>query len=66
MPRLSGYVLDRKESWNGPAVIRSKDGDQIIAKRDSDGRDVYFSVRDDGGSIVDFIHMSISFKIASG
>ena len=51
-----GYVLDRRESWRGSAVMR-KGGDKIVIKRDGDGHYVYFSVRDerDHGSIIDFI-----------
>jgi hypothetical protein len=52
-----GYVLDRKESWSGSAVMRDPAGDKIIIKRDGDGHYVFFSVRDDRdhGSIVDFV-----------
>jgi Toprim-like/Protein of unknown function (DUF3991) len=52
-----GYVLDRKESWKGSAVMRAPDGDKVIIKRDSDGHYVYFSVHrdDDSGSIIDFV-----------
>ena len=51
-----GYVLDRRESWRGSAVMR-KGGDKVVIKRDGDGHYVYFSVRDDRdhGSIIDFI-----------
>jgi hypothetical protein len=31
-----GYVLNRKESWRGSAVMRHADGDKIIIKRDAD------------------------------
>jgi hypothetical protein len=52
-----GYELDRKESWQGSAVMRDGRGDKIIVKRDADGHYVYFSVRDDrdNGSIIDFV-----------
>jgi hypothetical protein len=59
-----GYVLDKRESWRGSAVMR-KGGDKVIIKRDGDGHYVYFSVRDerDNGSIIDFIqhrsHLSL-------
>jgi hypothetical protein len=51
-----GYVLDRRESWRGSAVMRNG-ADKVVIKRDSDGHYVYFSVRDDrdNGSIIDFI-----------
>jgi hypothetical protein len=51
-----GYVLDRKESWRGSAVMRHANGDKIIIKRDADNHYVYFSVRDDAdhGTIIDF------------
>jgi hypothetical protein len=51
-----GYVLDRKESWRGSAVMRHAGGDKVIIKRDADGHNVYFSVRDeaDHGTIIDF------------
>jgi len=51
-----GYVLDRKASWRGSAVMRHANGDKVIIKRDTDDHYVYFSVRDeaDHGSIIDF------------
>src|SRR5689334_18171519 len=51
-----GYVLDRKESWRGSAVMRHPAGDKVVIKRDADGHYVYFSVRDDRdhGTIIDF------------
>ena len=51
-----GYSLDRRESWRGSSVLRSRNGDKVIVKRDHDGHYVYFSVRDEGdnGSIIDF------------
>ena len=50
-----GYVLDRKGSWRGSAVMRYANGDKVIIKRDGDGHYVYFSVRDDRdhGTIID-------------
>ena len=39
------YQLDRKESWQGSAVMRDALGDKIIVKRDADGHYVYFSVQ---------------------
>lgn len=52
-----GYALDRRESWRGSSVMRSKSGDKIVVKRDADNHYVYFSVRDEGdnGSIIDFV-----------
>ncbi|AXC15970.1 hypothetical protein ACPOL_6760 (plasmid) [Acidisarcina polymorpha] len=52
-----GYALDRKQSWRGSAVMRSRAGDKIVIKLGADGHYVYFSVRDDQdhGSIIDFI-----------
>src|ERR1700722_8295523 len=51
-----GYVLDKKESRRGSAVMRHANGDKIIIKRDRD-HFVYFSVRDerDNGTIIDFV-----------
>jgi hypothetical protein len=53
-----GYVLDRRESWRGSAVMRNG-ADKVVIKRDGDGHYVYFSVRDDrdNGSIIDFIQV---------
>jgi hypothetical protein len=53
-----GYVLDRKESWRGSAVMRHPNGSKIIIKRNADDNHyLYFSVRDDrdNGSIIDFV-----------
>jgi len=52
-----GYVLDRKESWRGSAVMRHANGDKIIISRKPDGHYTFFSVRtdDDSGTIIDFI-----------
>jgi len=52
-----GYVLDRKESWRGSAVMRHANGDKIIISRKPDGHYTFFSVRSDGdaGTIIDFI-----------
>jgi Protein of unknown function (DUF3991) len=52
-----GYVLDRKESWRGSAVMRHTSGDKIIVKRDTDNHYIYFSVQDeaDHGTIIDFV-----------
>jgi hypothetical protein len=52
-----GYVLDRKESWRGSAMMRHANGDKIIIKRDADNHYVYCSVRDeaDHGTIIDFV-----------
>jgi hypothetical protein len=37
-------VWDRKESWRGSTVMRSRDGDKVIIKRD-DGRYMYFPTK---------------------
>jgi hypothetical protein len=52
-----GYVLDRKESWRGSAVMRHANGDKIIISRKPDGHYTFFSVRadHDSGTIIDFI-----------
>src|SRR5580700_1206091 len=52
-----GYVLDRKESWRGSAVMRHPNGDKIIISRKPDGHYTFFSVRTDrdSGTIIDFI-----------
>jgi hypothetical protein len=53
-----GYVLDRRDSWQGSAAMRhAETDDKIIIKRDTDRHYVYFSVRDaaDNGSIIDFL-----------
>src|ERR1700691_2563759 len=52
-----GYVLDRKESWRGSAVMRHANGDKIIISRKPDGHYTYWSVRDDRdyGTIIDFV-----------
>lgn len=51
-----GYELDRRNTWQGSAVMR-RGHDKIVIKRDADGHYVYFSVRDDrdNGSIIDFV-----------
>src|SRR5579872_3982654 len=60
-----GYVLDRKESWSGAAVMRHADGDKVIMKRDTDGHYVYFSVRNDGdcGTIIDFAQQRLRLSL---
>ncbi len=53
-----GYLLDRRESSSGSAVMRHPNGDKIIIARDSGSSDwVFFSVRDDRdhGTIIDFL-----------
>ncbi len=52
-----GYALDRRESWRGSSVMRSKSADKIVVKRDADNHYIYFSVRNDGdnGSTIDFL-----------
>ena len=51
-----GYVLDRKDSWRGSAVMRQACGDKVSITRDIDGHYVYYSFRDDRdhGTIIDF------------
>ena len=62
-----GYQLDRRESWQGSAVMRDARGDKIIVKRDADGHYVYFSIRrdDDNGSIIDFVQYRQSFSLGA-
>jgi phage/plasmid primase-like uncharacterized protein len=52
-----GYVLDRKESWRGSAVMRHANGDKVVVSRQPDGHYTFFSVRadHDSGTIIDFI-----------
>jgi hypothetical protein len=52
-----GYVLDRRESWAGSAVMRRGKSEKIIIKRNSNGHYVFFSVHDDtfNGTIIDFV-----------
>jgi Protein of unknown function (DUF3991)/Toprim-like len=51
-----GYMLDRKDSWRGSAVMR-RVSDKIVIKLNGTGHYVYFSVLDDqdNGSIIDFV-----------
>lgn len=62
-----GYVLDRKESWRGSAVMRHANGDKVIIKRDGDGHYVYFSVRDDRdhGTIIDFAQSRLRLSLGA-
>jgi hypothetical protein len=62
-----GYVLDRKDSWRGSAVMRHANGDKIIIKRDADNHYVYFSVRDDAdhGTIIDFVQNRLRLNFGS-
>jgi hypothetical protein len=62
-----GYVLDRKDSWRGSAVMRHANGDKIIIKRDADNHYVYFSVRDetDHGTIIDFVQERLRLSLGS-
>lgn len=52
-----GYRLDRKSSSRNSASMKHPDGDKLIVSRTSEGRWVYFSVRDpnDNGTVVDFL-----------
>jgi hypothetical protein len=63
-----GYLLDRKESWAGSAVMRNPNtNDKIIIKRDADGHHVYFSVRDDSdnGTILDFAKRRLGVSLGA-
>jgi hypothetical protein len=62
-----GYVLDRKESWRGSAVMRHPDGDKVMIKRDADRHYVYFSVRDeaDHGTIIDFVQHRLRLSLGN-
>lgn len=62
-----GYVLDRKESWRGSAVMRDAGGDKVVIKRDADGHYVYFSVRDetDHGTIIDFVRHRLRLNLGA-
>jgi hypothetical protein len=62
-----GYVLDRKESWRGSAVMRHANGDKVVIKRDADGHYVYFSVRSDAdhGTIIDFAQHRLRLSFGS-
>jgi hypothetical protein len=52
-----GYTLDKKASSKHSHVMRGPGDDKIVIARDTDGHDIYFSVRDhnDNGSIIDFV-----------
>src|SRR5258708_23776758 len=52
-----GYVLDRKESWRGSAVMRHPNGHKIIISRMALGHHTFYSVRrvDDSRTIIDFL-----------
>jgi hypothetical protein len=60
-----GYVLDRKASWRGSAVMRRADGDKVVIKREADGHYVYFSVRNEGdhGTIIDFAQHRLRLRL---
>jgi hypothetical protein len=62
-----GYMLDRKASWRGSAVMRHANGDKVIIKRDADEHYVYFSVRDeaDHGSIIDFVQHRLGLNVGA-
>jgi len=62
-----GYVLDRKDSWRGSAVMRHANGDKIIVKRDGDNHYVYFSFRDDAdhGTIIDFVQNRLGLNFGA-
>jgi hypothetical protein len=50
-----GYVEDRRQSYSGLVCMRHASGDKIYIKEDPDGHYLYWSIRDDSGSIVDFV-----------
>lgn len=53
-----GYALDKRESSRNSAVMRHPNGDKIIiARNESSGAWIYFSVRNDrdNGTIIDFL-----------
>lgn len=63
-----GFVLDRKESWAGSAVMRHPNHDKIVIKRDAaSGHYVYFSVRDDSdnGTVVDFAMRQLGVSLGA-
>jgi hypothetical protein len=61
------YLLDRKESWKGSAVMRHANGDKIIIKRGADGHYLYFSVHrsDDNGTIIDFVQKRMRMSLGA-
>src|ERR1700691_392087 len=62
------YLLDRKESWSGSAVMRHPNNDKIVIKRNAaDGHYVYFSVRDDAdnGTIIDFAKRRLGLSLGA-
>ena len=50
-----GYVEDRQQSYSGLVCMRHSSGDKIYIKQDPDGHYLYWSIRDDKGSIIDFV-----------
>jgi hypothetical protein len=64
-----GYVLDRRASWRGSAVMRRHtDGDKIVIKRnEGDGHFVYYSYRrtEDNGTIIDFVQFRQNLTIGA-
>jgi len=52
-----GYFIDKRECWKGSAVLRHANGDKVVVSRNSEGKFVYYSFRDerDNGTIFDFI-----------
>ena len=62
------FVLDKRESWRGSAVMRHPNGDKIIVKLNgADGHFVYFSVRDerDNGTIIDFVQNRLRLSLGA-
>lgn len=49
-----GFVLNRRDSWRGSAVMERGAADKIIITRDTDGHYVYFSVKEGhSGTVID-------------
>src|SRR5580704_3126600 len=61
------YLLDRKESSRGSAVMRHKNGDKIIISRKPDGHYTFFSVGADhvSSTIIDFIQKRKSVSLGA-
>ena len=59
-----GYEVVRKESSRSSIAMTHPDGDKVIITRDSDGHDVFFSVREDrSGSVIDFVMLRESCNL---
>jgi Toprim-like len=57
LARCYGYTLEKSKSSRMSTTMSHSDGDKVIVTCDTDGHDVFFSVREDGhhGSVVDFV-----------